>query len=159
MIHVESWLNVADDLVSVQEFSGPVADQDYIEGAIELTISHKPMLTRDMVDYVDQLWAYLIRGLEEVLVGNEFSTYYPDMPIQIIFRPQGSDVTVIVDPQEWNRIASVPLDTLVGAMTSAGTMFFDKLRQYAPNNSARYNRNISRLAALVESMSRSRSDH
>src|ERR1043165_8727823 len=153
MIHVESWLKVADDLVSVQEFSGPVADQDYIEGAIELTISDKPMLTRDMVDYVDQLWAYLIRGLGEVLVGNEFSTYYPDMPIQIIFRPQGRDVTVIVDPQEWNRIASVPLDILVGAMASAGTIFFDKLRQHAPNNRARYDRNVSHLAALVASMS------
>lgn len=154
MIHVESWLKVADDLVSVQEFSGPVADQDYIEGAIELTISHKPMLTRDMVDYVDQLWAYLIRGLGEVLVGNEFSTYYPDMPIQIIFRPQGRDVTVIVDPEEWNRIASVPLDTLVSAMASAGTIFFDKLSRYAPNNRARYDRNISQLATLVASMSR-----
>lgn len=159
MIHVESWLKIADDLVSVQEFSGPVADQDYVEGAIELTILHKPMLTRDMIDYVDQLWAYLIRGLGEVLVGNEFSTYYPDMPIQIIFRPQGRDVTVIVDPQEWNRIASAPLDTLVGAMASAGTVFFNKLRQYAPNTRARCDRHISHLATLVASISRSKGDH
>lgn len=153
MIQVESWLKVADDLVSVQEFTGPIPDQDYIEGAIELIISHKPVLTRDMIDYIDQLWAYFIRGLEEVVAGREFSTYYPDMPLQIILRPHGRDVTVIVDPQQWNRIASAPLDALVDAMVPAGILFFEKLRQYAPSNRSRYDRNIDNLTALAASAS------
>jgi hypothetical protein len=111
-----------------------------------------------MVDYVDQLWAYVARGLGEVIAGREFSTYYPDMPVQIIFRPQGRDVAVIVDPQHWNRMASIPADELIFAMTSAGTMFFNRLRQYAPNNSVRYDRNVLHLATLAASVSRSKGD-
>lgn len=90
MIHIKSWLKAAGDLVPVEEFRGPVPDQDYIEGALELTIGHKPMLTRELVDYIDQLWAYLIRGIRGIVAGNEFSTYYPDMPLEIILRPRGA---------------------------------------------------------------------
>lgn len=154
MVTVNSFLKAGDDLVPIEEFVGPIPDDDYIEGAIELFVDAKPILTREMVDYVDQLWAYLVRGLGEVAAGREFLVYYPDMPVRIIFRPQERDVTVIVDPEQLNRMASVPVDALIGAMTSAGMTFFDRLRQYAPNNRVRYDRNISHLATLAASMGR-----
>ena len=158
MVSVKSFLKVGDKLVSVEDFVGPVHDEDYIEGAIELSVDRRPVLGREMVDYVDQLWAYVARGLGEVVAGREFSTYYPDMPLQIIFRPKGRDVAVIVDPQHWNRMASMPTDEFISAMTSAGTAFFNRLRQYAPNNSVRYDRNISHLATLAACVSRSKCD-
>lgn len=158
MVSVKSFLKIGDKLVLVEDFVGPIRDEDYIEGAIELSVDRRPVLGREMVDYVDQLWAYLVKGLGEVVAGREFSTYYPDMPVQIIFRPQGRDVAVIVDPQHWNRMASMPADEFISAMTSAGTVFFNRLRQYAPNNSARYDRNISHLTSLAAWVSRSKGD-
>lgn len=158
MISVKSFLKVGDDLVPVEDFVGPIRDEDYIEGAIELSVDRSPILDREMVDYVDQLWAYIARGLGEVVAGREFSTYYPDMPVQMIFRPQGRDVAIIVDPQHWNRVASMPVAEFIAAMTSAGTAFFNRLRQYASNNSRRYDRNISHLATLAASVSRFKGD-
>src|SRR5882762_6519438 len=100
MIAIRSFLKVENALVPVEEFVGPILDDNYIEGAIELSIGHKTILTREMVDYVDQLWAYLIRGLGEVVAGREFSTFYPDMPLEVVLRPQGGRVTIMVDPNE-----------------------------------------------------------
>lgn len=154
MVSVKSFIKVGDRLVPIEDFVGPIRDEDYIEGAIELSVDRRPVLGREMVDYVDQLWAYVAKGLGEVVAGREFSTYYPDMPVQIIFRPQGHDMAVIVDPRHWNRVASMPVDEFIAAMTYAGTAFFNRLRQYAPNNSRRYDRNISHLATLAASVSR-----
>src|SRR5688500_17838192 len=66
MVAIKSLLKVADDLVPVEEFVGPIVDQNYIEGGIELSVENVRMLAREQVDYVDQLWAYLVEGLEEV---------------------------------------------------------------------------------------------
>lgn len=158
MVIVKSFLKSGSNLVPVEEFAGPIADDAYIEGAIELSIDHAPILTCELVDYVDQLWGYLTAGLGEVIAGREFSTYYPDMSVQIVLRPQGGDVTVIVDPHQWNHVATAPLGVLVCAMASAGTMFFDRMRQYVPNNRTRYDRNISRLATLAASVTLSQSE-
>ncbi len=102
-----------------------------------------------MVDYVDQLWAYLIRGLGEVVAGREFSTFYPDMPLEVVLRPQGGHVTIVVDPSEGGAEASAALDELCSAMAMAGTLFFERLGPFVPGNQAMYDRYIADLAALV----------
>jgi len=144
MVTVQSFLKVDANLVSVEEFAGPIIDEDYIEGAIELSVDRRPILTREMVDYVDQLWAYLIRGLGEVVAGREFSTSYPDMPLEIMFRPQRDRVTIIVDPRERNMEASLSIEELLAGMVPAGTLFFERLRPYAPGNQSMYDKHISR---------------
>jgi hypothetical protein len=149
MVTIQSLLKVADDLVPVEEFAGPIVDKDYIEGAIVLSVGHTPILTRDMVDYVDQLWAYLIRGLEEVVAGREFSTFYPDMPLEIVLRPQGDRVVIMVDPREGGAEASVAIDELCTAMASAGTLFFERLRPFLPSDQALCDQYIARLAGLT----------
>lgn len=150
MIAIRSFLKVENALVPVEEFVGPVLDDSYIEGAIELSIGHKPILTREMVDYVDQLWAYLIRGLGEVVAGREFSTFYPDMPLEVVLRPQGDRVTLMVDPSEGGAQASATLDELCRAMATAGTLFFERLGPFVPGNQTMYDRYIADLAVLAK---------
>lgn len=149
MITIRSLLKVDDALVPVDEFVGPLPDDNYIEGAIELSVGYKPILTREMVDYVDQLWAYLTRGLGEVVAGREFSTFYPDMPLEVVLRPQGDRVTIMVDPSQGGAEASVALDELCRAMATAGTLFFERLRPFVPGNQVMYDRYVSDLAALA----------
>ena len=149
MITIRSLLKVEDALVPVDEFVGPLPDDNYIEGAIELSVGYKPILTREMVDYVDQLWAYLIRGLGEVVAGREFSTFYPDMPLEVVLRPQGGRVTIMVDPSQGGAEASVTLDELCRAMATAGTLFFERLRPLVPGNQVMYDRYVSDLAVLA----------
>ena len=148
-VRIRSLLKVADGLVPVEEFTGPILDENYIEGALELSVEHKPILTREQVDYVDQLWAYLIEGLEEVVAGREFSTYYPDMPVQLVLRPQGHRVMISVDDRKGIAEASVAIDELRIAMASAGTLFFERLRPFVPADQALCDQYLARLAALT----------
>jgi len=152
MVTIRSLLKVEDALVPVEEFIGPIVDDNYIEGAIELSVGYKPILTREMVDYVDQLWAYLIRGLGEVVGGREFSTFYPDMPLEVVLRPRGGRVTILVDPSRGGAEASVTLGELCKAMATAGILFFERLRSFVPGNQAMYDQYITDLAALAKSI-------
>ena len=149
VIKIQSLLKVGDDLVPVEQFVGPIPDEDYIEGALELLVDNEPIFTREQVDYPDQLWAYLIEGLEQIVAGREFSTYYPDMPVKIVLRPQGERVTINVDTRKKITETSVPIDELCRAMASAGTTFFERLQPLAPGNRSMYDGYIARLASLT----------
>ncbi|MEJ7596461.1 MAG: hypothetical protein WKG01_01020 [Kofleriaceae bacterium] len=114
MLSIASYLKQGDELVPIAQFHGPIDDEDYIEGAIELTIDYKPLLTTAQVDYVDQLWAYLITGMaEEVAQGKPFSTLFPDCPIEVALRPEleRQQIVVGVDLKQKRGpiTASVPL--------------------------------------------------
>ena len=151
MVTIKSFLKVGNNLVPVEEFAGPILDEDYIEGAIELSVDHRPILTREMVDYVDQLWAYFARGLREVAAGREFSTNYPDMPLKIVLQPQGDRVKLMIRSRSGKRDAdvSVSLYDLLQAMISEGKVFFEKLRPLAPGNQASYDLSVADLMALT----------
>jgi len=145
-ISVQSLLRVAEDLVPVDQLSGQALDRidrNNIEGAIELSVWRKPILTRENVDDVYLLWIYLVEGLEELAAGRGLSISYPDMPVQIMFRPRHGRVTIKVDTRE----ASVETAPLLGAMLPAGILFFEVLRSFV----ADADRYIARLGALTRS--------
>lgn len=60
-----------------------VTDFDYIEGAITIFCDGVNILDFRYWDLVDQLWSYLIEGLNEILNGNKnVKFYFPDQPIE-----------------------------------------------------------------------------
>ena len=126
-VEIRSFMKVDGDLIPIEEFQGPIIDRLYIEGAIEMSVGRQTLLSRDMVDYIDQLWAYLVEGLGEVMVGREFSTCYPDMPLTIVLRPQGDRVAIKVGSR---AEVSVMRNELCRALVSAGTVFFERLRRF-----------------------------
>lgn len=151
MVTILSLMKAGDKLVPIEEFEGPITDPDYIEGAIELIVDHKPILRREMIDYIDQLWAYLVDGLGEVVAGRECSTGYPDMPIDIVLRPQGKLVNVAVSSgsHKWDADADVAITELVGSLVPVGTLFFERLQRLVPSHRASYDRCIAALARLA----------
>jgi hypothetical protein len=151
MITIHSLLEVGNDLVLIEDFTGPVRDEDYIDGAIELIVGDQPVLSREQVDLVDQLWSYLIEGLEEILAGREFSTGYPDMPVRVVLRPNDKRVAIEVDAGERVAEATVTIDELRTAMLTAGTTFFERLRPHLTRTQHRCDRQLARLAALSRS--------
>lgn len=138
MITVKSYLGADSNLVPAEEFTGPIADEDYIEGAVELTIDDIAMLTRAQVDYVDQLWAYLVNGLDEVVAGRTFTTCFPDMPIEIALRPEGAHVTMSVTSKRSSATATTSLADLLAAMIPAARTFFARIGPLAPSNAPSY---------------------
>src|SRR6185436_267255 len=102
----------------------------------------------DAVDLVDQLWAYLIRGLQEVSNGRAFSTSYPDMPLEIALEPKGRNVTIRVDANRGNREVTVPLDDLRAAMVTAARTFFERLKPHVKRHQTSYDRLLTKLATM-----------
>src|SRR4051812_788481 len=124
MITVHSLLEVAGELVLVEDFTAPISDEDYIDGTIELLVEHKPVMSREQVDLVDQLWAYLIEGLEELAAGRVFSTGYPDMPVEIVLQRLGDRVAITVDTGMSVAKATITFAELCAALIPAATLFF-----------------------------------
>ena len=135
MIQIQSLMEVDGKLIPVEEFAGPLRDEDYIDGTIEMIVDHKPVLSRQQVDLVDQLWAYLIDGLAELIEGRAFTTYYPDMPVKVTMTPKGRMVHVHVDYKLGVREATVPLDELRSAMIAAARTYFEHMKPYTPSDS------------------------
>lgn len=83
-LSVDSYILDENVLVKSGEFKGELHDPDYILGGISLIIDGVVVLDNNDVDYVDQLWVYLLNGIEDVVDGDvEF--YYPDQPILLAF--------------------------------------------------------------------------
>ncbi len=133
VITVHSYLRQNDAFVSLESFKGKLPDVDYIEGAIELTVSGKRLITTEMWDYVDQLWAYLLEGIDRLKNGEAFTTYFPDQPIEVTFLPvSGNRVEVSVVADTPNSIVT-DKDNFVAAIEFAAKLFFTELAKISPS--------------------------
>ena len=148
MIDVATFMKSGDQLVPIADFRGPIANERYVEGAIELTIDGTRLLTREQVDYVDQLWDYLLEGLECTAEGIPFSTYFPDMPIRITFTPEGGRVTLTVDNRRHVVSATVPSNELLKALVPAATDVFQRLLPLLPEQKPVNEHALDRLSRL-----------
>lgn len=84
-IEIDTYLKDGDDFYRFDCFAGKIKDPDYIDGAIELTIDGVKLITVEMWDNIDCLWAYIAQGLEALSKGKDFSTNFPDQPIKLKF--------------------------------------------------------------------------
>lgn len=163
MIQVESYLKKGNAFIPIAQFREAVADPEHIEGAIELVIGDVPLLSRDMWDYVDQLWSYLVSGLCEVCRGNRVSTYFPDQPIEIIMTPMRSrrEITVEVKYNEYqvptevvtrriHRSASTDLQEFVEALTRAAGAFFVRMGELVPTEKYSYQIDLEKIRRIAE---------
>ncbi|EJC1154368.1 hypothetical protein MYA08_002842 [Cronobacter sakazakii] len=82
-ISVKTYIKCGDNYIDFFDFTGPVKDVDYIDGAVELSINGVCLIDKSMYDYIDQLWSYLAEGLSKINKGETFETYFPDQPIAV----------------------------------------------------------------------------
>ncbi len=148
MIVFHSFLQEGKELVPIERATKPPPDDFYIEGVVEMLVDGRPILRRDSVDLVDQLWAYLVRGLEQLERGEDFSTSYPDMWLQVRMQRQATRVLITVDNPGEPATAVVELAELRRAMVPAAEAFFQRLAQLSPASQASCQRHLTRLAQL-----------
>ncbi len=63
MISINTFIKINNDFIDVFDFDKKIKNNDYIDGAIELTINGKKLIDKSMYDYIDDLWSYLSEGL------------------------------------------------------------------------------------------------
>ena len=141
---VETFLRVDGEFLSMSKCHEAVRDENYIEGAIEITIQQKEILSREHWDYVDQLWSYLLNGISEISEGHSFSTYLPDQPVEISFKVLDiNKVEVQVNDNKTTTALVVQRDIFLKVMLEACRDFFQQLLVVAPGT-----KDLCKLALL-----------
>jgi hypothetical protein len=88
MIEVRSYLgsiNIQHGSVFtlVQDYTESVKDPRHIDGAIELTVNSIPLIVKEQWDLIDQLWIYIVNGMESVVNGESYTSSFPDSPTKL----------------------------------------------------------------------------
>ena len=149
MVEVISYVKQGDDFIPVSTFGANLRDPDYIDGAIELVINHRPILTTAMWDLVDQLWSYIAGGLTDVVQGKPFFTHFPDQPAELHITPVNPYmVKVRTVAGGVSRSEVVALDELIDTLSREGISFFGKMCDLNPAHSVSYQHSIHVLESL-----------
>jgi hypothetical protein len=134
MIEISTYLKRGEDFIPLEKFACPLPDEDYVEGAIELSIDGRSLLTRAEWDCIDQLWAYLVDGLVSLQDGKPFKTYFPDQPIEMAFTPDARSGRVMVQVTiNRNRVdVSTSLPVFITELARAARRFFEQMQGLLP---------------------------
>lgn len=82
---IHTYLKEKSEFVPMCQASRP-GDLDYIEGAIYWSIGSQTLMSQEHWDLIDQLWAYIVNGVRELMQSGAYETYFPDQPLRLAFR-------------------------------------------------------------------------
>jgi len=83
---INTYVRQQGALLPYRELSS-LDDDIYIYGAIEIKNDTGKFLGKEWITLVDQLWAYLIIGIEESFLGSQYQRSFPEEPIDMQFIP------------------------------------------------------------------------
>jgi hypothetical protein len=105
MIEVKSYIgsiNIesGENFTLVGEYDGTIEDPRHIDGAIELIIDGKYLISQQQWDLVDLLWLYIVDGIESIIEGKDYSSSFPDSSVEFSLRIESSDkIELTVDDE------------------------------------------------------------
>lgn len=91
MIEIKSYIGSVNiqsgkNFILVNNYNGIVKDPRHIDGAIELMVNGKAIISQEQWDLIDQLWIYIINGIESAINGKESIASFPDSPVKLSFK-------------------------------------------------------------------------
>ncbi|MFN4151424.1 MAG: hypothetical protein ACK4IX_10810 [Candidatus Sericytochromatia bacterium] len=137
MIKAKSYIKDSNNFIDIKKFNSKLEDDFYIYGAIELFINDIEIISLDMFDLVDQLWAYIINGIVEIENGKfEFNTYFPDqpLPMSFILDKKSNMITISTEPNlNDKKQATINYKKFVLSMSNYAKDFFKELKRIEPS--------------------------
>ncbi|MEU7598667.1 hypothetical protein AB0B79_37480 [Streptomyces sp. NPDC039022] len=134
MVDIESFFRVPDGtFVRASDCDVVPSDPDYVEGALELSVYGQELIGQDEWDYIDDLWCYISDMVPKVQSTGYAETYFPDQPIKLSFRKEGSRILVTATVGKEIRKASAASEEFLTAVRRAGLAFFDELSRLLPD--------------------------
>jgi hypothetical protein len=120
-------MKVDDKFVPIEHFKGSLKDDFYIEGAMELMIDDAMISCVRYWDLIDQLWAYIVQGVEKLKAGQKFETYWPDQPIRLAMTPLPSEQLLVERSGTSDPDIKVVVDKyeMIDALLAGASTFFD----------------------------------
>ena len=92
-----------------------------IEGALYLACDGIEIMGEQEWDFLDQLFAYLTDGLDTMLRGEDFATFFPDQPLRLSITTKRDVVVVIVGEKR----AIVPCDEFLRELHHLCLRFYE----------------------------------
>lgn len=88
---------LSDKFINIDNFEQLLSlkkklDPDYVEGYIFITYKGQVILDAAYWDLVDQLWAYILSMILEVMQNKYAKTCFPDQPLEINFELVDSNI-------------------------------------------------------------------
>ena len=147
MILINTHLMNGGHLVPLDDYRGPVQDPLYLKGAIEMIANGKVMLSIEWIDLVDQLWAYLINGIEVIGQNKSFSCYFPDQAIRLDMIPMEQNRLKIIVDCHGETTCNTDRSQAANTILTCGMVFFSKMAALVPGNKS-YQLSIAKINAL-----------
>lgn len=160
MIKIKNYIKDGDDFIPIEDFDGKVPDPEYVDSAMELIINGIPIITRAEWDYMIPLWAYIANGFEELAEKaeqSEWTTSFPDQPIDLTFRldRKNNKIEVESTPSRGKIRAKANLDEFVTAASEAGQEFFLRMAQIIPDERTEYEDDAQRMQETATKLKQS----
>lgn len=127
---IDTLIRVGNVFCTMQQVSPRQLDSNYIEGAIVWQVDGVEILGESHWDLVDQLWVYIISGIEKVLALEEYSTFFPDQPLSLAFRPLPSGLVEVKVGSERHVLNT---DVFCVSLTEGAGKFFTQMVLLVPN--------------------------
>jgi len=152
MIKVDTYIKDDNKFVPIEQYTGTVPDPMYVEGAIYLKINEREILTLDLWDDVNWLWGYIVTGFEDLSEQSEWTTSFPDQPIDLTFRfdkkRNKAEVNLYIpqcdftETKQETRQTIAPLDEFLTAMNNAGQKYFTRISEIGGEDGSREARRL-----------------
>jgi hypothetical protein len=141
--------------MSIDDVSPPIPDVDYVEGAIVWTIQGVSLMSESQWDLVDQLWAYMIDGVIQLLDTGKFETYFPDQPLRLAFTARSGNRVEVAVGEEKNI---VDREALVTSLADGGKRFFWRMKELVPKRNITWKRYLDKIEGVLLSHGKSGGD-
>jgi hypothetical protein len=92
MIEIKSYLGSINiksgsTFTLVENYTGSIRDPRHIDGAIVLVVDGVAIIGQEQWDLIDQLWIYIVNGLEQVVNGKTYQSSFPDSATELSLQP------------------------------------------------------------------------
>lgn len=147
MIHVESYLKTPGALISslpppegslipAAQFVGPLEDENFVDGALVISVDGTDLITLSEWDDIVDLWCYIINMLTELKRTGRAVAGFPDQPIGLSFEHVGESrvrIAVMFSETE-RRVAEADRTEFDTAIRRAGAQFFREMLRLVPGD-------------------------
>lgn len=104
-------------------------DREGLDGAVYMMCDGIELIGEHEHDFVDQLLAYIVDGLDDIVQGKPFVTGFPDQPLQLGIRTTREVITVTVD----HKKAVAPRREFLRELYGLCRRFFDLMLVLYPS--------------------------
>ncbi len=125
-------------------------DLDYLEGAIYLKYEDQVILDFKLWDYVDQLWAYIINLVEDVLLNGKSEILFPDQPAKINFKKISDEYMIMVLETNARFTWTLPSKEFLNTLLNEGELFFKSITESLGLTEKQYAVELNKIQELKE---------